>query len=103
MPVSLFCFLLRVCRCEVRFLIFYLKIFEAFIVKATACLGVASWCTQPCQKKELLFVRQRRFPKSCRYRECDHVGLLCRDGREAHTLCLSKAVLASQMPVRFHC
>ena len=65
--------------------------------------GVPRRCTQPCQKKELLFVRQRPFPKSCRNRECDHVSLLCSDWREAHALRLSNAVLAPQMPVRFHC
>ena len=57
----------------------------------------------PFQEKELLFMRQRRFPSSCRCRECDHVGLLCCDRREGHALRLCDAVLAAQVPVGFHC
>src|SRR6266536_5467032 len=40
---------------------------------------------------------------SSRNRECDHVGLLCCDRREAHALRLSNAVLAPQVAVGFHC
>ena len=40
---------------------------------------------------------------SCRHRECNHVGLLCRHRRKRHALRLSNAVLASQVAIRFHC
>jgi hypothetical protein len=57
---------------------------------------------QFCQKKELLFVRQRRFPKSCGRRECNHIRLLCCDRRKGHPLRLGDAVLTPQMAVSFH-
>ena len=39
----------------------------------------------------------------CSRRECDHVGLLYRDRRKGHSVCLRKAVLAPQVAVGFHC
>ena len=64
-------------------------------VRSVSCVAVGPRCGAE--------VYRCRFPKSCWYRECDHVGLLCCDRRESHALCLSDAVLAAQVPVRFHC
>src|SRR5512133_1252595 len=103
MPVSLFFVLLLSCRGEVRFPFFLAENFRGVIVKATAYSGGVRCAYRHPIKKELLVVRQRRFPNSYRRRECDHIGLICCDRHEGNALRLSNAVLTPQMPVRLHC
>jgi hypothetical protein len=78
-------------------------IFDPFIVKATACFGGAVLVYPALPEKRILFGGSMAFLESRRHRKFNHVGLLCRDRRERHALCLSDAVPAAQVAVGFHC
>src|SRR6516225_2474282 len=69
--------------------------FRPFIHKAAASSGGAVPAVPlPSLEKRIVFCcRQRRFPKSCDCRKCDHVRLLCCSRRECHALRLRNTVL----------